>query len=136
MMMRGGKFLSTDRAGRTTYNAYDALNRLITTYYPSDPGKPLPTTQYTYDAAGRNIAMIDQRGNSTTYAYDADGRQIAVTNALGYVTTTVYDANGNVTSTTDALGHPTFYLYDPMGRHPDNLRRRQLQEYDLRRFGS
>lgn len=112
----GRRVSFTDRAGRTTSYAYDALGRMTNTYYPRDPGGPLPTMQTKLDAAGRVIAQVDELGNTTTFAYDADGRQIAETNALGYVTTSAYDANGNVVSRTDPLGNTTFFLYDRMGR--------------------
>jgi YD repeat-containing protein len=100
------------------------------------------TTQYQYDALGRQIREVDYLGTvtDTIYnavglvleqrvnagvgetpriskaTYDALGRQTAsvtpLANGLGQASTSSYDAAGRLISTTDELGHKTVYYYD------------------------
>ncbi len=57
-------------------------------------------TRYTYDLAGRRIAMTDANGNQTRYYYDADGHLRYTINALGEVEGRRYDALGQLVAQT------------------------------------
>ncbi|NKI36319.1 RHS repeat protein [Wenzhouxiangella sp. XN79A] len=126
----GNVVAQTDRAGRTTRMVYDAANRLIETILPDET--PLddsdnPRTRSEYDAAGRMIASIDERGNRTEYEYDAAGQRTATIDALGHRTEFEYDLRGNRVAMIDARGHRTEYEYDAAGRQtavvfPDGTR--------------
>lgn len=115
----GNTIAQIDRAGRTTLMVYDAANRLVETIYPDDTpadDSDNPRTASEYDAAGRMVASIDERGNRTEYEYDAVGRRTLVRDALGFETTFEYDLRGQRTATVDALGRRTEFSYDDAGR--------------------
>lgn len=48
-------------------------------------------TEYRYDAAGRQVAVIDPVGNPTQTAYNRDGQAITLTDAEGVDTAYRYD---------------------------------------------
>ncbi|UKP00954.1 colicin E3/pyocin S6 family cytotoxin [Nostoc sp. UHCC 0870] len=109
----------TDRGGRTTIFVYDGLGRLFETIAPDGTPDNLtdnPRIRREYDAAGRLIGFIDERGNRTEYGYDAADRQILVRDALNNPTRYAYDADVQVVTITDALNRATQFVYDPLGR--------------------
>lgn len=115
----GNRISSTNRDGNTTHFVYDQVNRLIQTIFPDDTPGDLtdnPRTQTQYDAAGRTIASVDERGNRTEFVYDAAGRKTKATDALGNQTSFIYDASGNQTGMTDANGNTTMSEYDALNR--------------------
>ncbi|MEO8159926.1 MAG: RHS repeat-associated core domain-containing protein [Arenimonas sp.] len=124
----GNVVARADRGGRVTKMVYDAANRLVETVLPdSTPGTDAdnPRTHSEYDAAGRMVASINERGARTEYGYDAAGRRTSVKDALSHVTLTSYDDAGQRVSVTDALGRTTRFVYDLAGRlvetvHPDD----------------
>ncbi|WP_343066738.1 DUF6531 domain-containing protein, partial [Dissulfurirhabdus thermomarina] len=73
------------------------------------------TTAYTYDAAGRLVAVTDPAGAVTRYAYDARGNRTSVTDPAGRTTVFTYDAGDRVASVTDPEGRTTRYTYDERG---------------------
>lgn len=78
-----------DEEGRRTTETYDIAGRKISqTIYPTDETSVTQTTEY--DCNGQVISTTDYNGNTTEYEYDALGRQIAVTNALGERSTVEY----------------------------------------------
>ncbi|GAA5528323.1 polymorphic toxin-type HINT domain-containing protein [Herpetosiphon gulosus] len=94
----------------------------VTTYTYDDAGRTIAvtdargaTTQTHYDAAGRVIASTDALSHTTHTTRDAVGRAIRVTDPLGFATVTSYDRLGRVVATTNPLSHTTTYQYDAMG---------------------
>jgi YD repeat-containing protein len=59
-----------------------------------------PTTRAIYDAAGRQIVLIDADGNASYSYYDADNQLVETIDPMGYVTAYDYDADGNLIRTT------------------------------------
>jgi RHS repeat-associated protein len=107
----GNQASTTDRQGRTTRYAYDALNRLVKTIYADGA-----TSGIRYDAVGRVAATIDANNKETLNQYDDAGRLESVTTPDLRVTTFGYDPNGNRTSVTDANSKTTLYEYDALNR--------------------
>ncbi|MGO4703065.1 hypothetical protein [Dyella sp. 2RAB6] len=58
------------------------------------------TTQYAYDQAGRQVAVVDPLGNASYTFYDAAGSVVATVNAIGAVVTYTRDDLGRVTTQT------------------------------------
>jgi YD repeat-containing protein len=80
-------------------------------------------TQYTFDAQGRTLSVIEGAGTAQArtvqYVYDAAGRrtqEIVDPAGLKLITSYTYDLNNNVTSRTDAKGQITSYIYDAENR--------------------
>ncbi len=90
---------------------------------PHRPDRPLgATTYYLYDAAGRQIALIDPLGSPTYFQYDVRGQQIAVTDALGNTSYFAYDAAGQLTTRVDQRGCPsTSRMMKMAGRSPSPM---------------
>ena len=85
----------------------------------------LPNNQFTYDAAGQLLSVIDPLGRTTSYAYDGLGRQIETTlpdpdgddpTLDSPVLTTHYNVAGQVIQSIDPLLNVTSYQYDHLGR--------------------
>jgi YD repeat-containing protein len=125
----GNQISTTDPLGRTTWQQFDALGRLIgrTDALGTAAGDPLHTTRTEYDSAGRVTATIDELGRRTDTVYDGLGRTIrtlAPDAGLGRPTTHYgYDAAGNLKFTTDPrgaaagdAGFTTWFFYDALGR--------------------
>ncbi len=95
-----------------------------------------PLYRFTYDAAGRLIAVIDGDGNETAIERDEDGSPIAIVGPYGHVTAlelnpdgfldritdpmggparSTYAPDGLLTSFTNPRGHTSSYAYDPLG---------------------
>ncbi len=99
---------TTDRSGRTTFNKYDALKRLIETVNPEGG-----LTRYEYDANGNMLKLIDLNSNATGFEYDKDNRLIKKSFADGKYTAFEYDQTGLLNKTTNARGIITNYpFYD------------------------
>lgn len=81
-------------------------------------------TAYTYDAAGRQIAIIEAPGTdaeaTTTMIYDEAGRLETQTQPDGLVTLYHYDDAGQLLSLTrtgtEGFSQVTEYIYDELGR--------------------
>ncbi len=73
------------------------------------------TTEFVYDAAGRQTESITSRGTVRT-EYDPLGRPVAETDQLGKTIRTEYDAAGNVIARVDARGNRSAMTYDAVGR--------------------
>ncbi len=89
---------STDANGVVTTNAYDAMDRLLST---SQPG---------LDETGKSVTI------STSKTYDWAGNVQTYTDALNMQTTYAYDKQENLSTVTDALGGVCLYKYDRAGR--------------------
>jgi RHS repeat-associated protein len=118
----GQKTSSVDRGGHSTGYAYDPLGRLIQTTYADgsaagnsyDAAGNLISTTLIPPSSG----MLPPPATITTakYSYDAAGRRVALTNALSQGIRYAYDANGNQTNTADALSHTNAYVFDALNR--------------------
>ncbi|MEK7787616.1 MAG: hypothetical protein AAB658_19605, partial [Chloroflexota bacterium] len=139
--------------GRSNWTCYDALGQAVkqivnvvgaspcaTGYVPSTQADQDVITNFTYDAAGRQIAVTAPDGKITRTYYDLAGRRTAVTvNLVGQAITVAtppafsatypdrnlttkftYDALGRVTQTTVASGTTKqridWTCYDALGR--------------------
>ncbi len=102
-------------------SATDASGTTILTYNPSDelvqityPGGHY--LKYSYDQAGRRIAMVDDTGFTVNYAYDAAGNLSALTDGSGnLIAQYTYDAAGRLSREDDGNGTYTIYTYDAAG---------------------
>jgi YD repeat-containing protein len=103
----GNVTASTDRNGRTTRNAFDALNRRTSEEWLDGSGTAIRTFRYSYDAAGQTTGASDP-DSSYAYTYDLAGRPATVDN-LGtpgvpnVVLSYAYDAAGNRISAADSI---------------------------------
>ncbi len=75
-------------------------------------------TAYEYDADGRLVAVIDERGNRVETMWEPGSFSGSVTDRRGNVTQLTYDVRGNILRSEDPLGGITLYEYgDP--ENPD-----------------
>lgn len=72
-------------------------------------------TRYTYDAAGRLVALTDPAGRTQRRQVDALGRVTAVVDPLGQETRFEYDRLDRLTALTDAKGQRHTFGYDGAG---------------------
>ena len=69
-----------------------------------------------YNKLGRQVAIVDAKGNRTQMAYDAVGQLLSRRDALGNIERFSYDKVGNQITRTDAGQQVTSYLYDALNR--------------------
>ena len=96
-----GKDSETDAQGIVRYFGYDDLNRL-TSETKQDTVADV-VTEYTYDAAGRQLSRTVTAGGlsqSNTTAYDLTGRVLTQTDPAGLITGYAYSADGLTTTVT------------------------------------
>ena len=74
------------------------------------------TTSIRYDLLGRQIAIVDAKGNTATSAYDPLGRRVQSADPDLGVWQYGYDDAGRVTSQLDARGIALALTYDALGR--------------------
>lgn len=101
----------TSNDHQTGYS-FDEAGRVIAVTDPEGN-----VTQTTYDRAGRIAALIDAEGNSTAYSYDANSRLDAVEApahpTLGArITSYGYNEVGDLVRRTDPNGDATEFVYD------------------------
>lgn len=106
--------------GNATLTSYDTANRrhVITDAKGN-------TVEYRYDAADNVERIIEtdksDLGNpdqvfTTRFEYDNLNRQIATIDNIGNTNRSYYDSRGNQTRTLDALDHEVLYQYDGLNR--------------------
>ncbi|MWL90506.1 LysM peptidoglycan-binding domain-containing protein [Cupriavidus sp. SW-Y-13] len=103
---------------KTTYR-YNANNQVIEERRPDAEGNQTylsPVTRHSYDAMGREVAVVDANGNVNGKTYDAAGNVASELHADGGVVNYRYNAFGNKTSMVDAMGWLTRYTYDAANR--------------------
>lgn len=71
-------------------------------------------TEYHFNAAGLQTAMIDRNGNRTGYAYDDQGRLTTITDPVNLVTTFTYNGP-RLQSVTDPMGRATTFEHNGAG---------------------
>lgn len=125
--------VATDLGGLTTGTQFDRAGRATQTYTPpAVGGGTWAVTQVAFDADGHPLTAKDARQSadaslgSTQFEYDALGRQVASAEAIGTAaeawTLTAYDALDRRTryvvgaDPTTGLGQETTYGYDLAGR--------------------
>ncbi|TSJ82768.1 RHS repeat protein, partial [Chitinimonas sp. BJB300] len=86
-----------DQVAKTTEYRYDQHGRLLSEIV--DPAGLKLATQYQYDAVGNVTQKTDPTGATLRYVYDAADRQVYVINPMGVVTEYQYNAMGNVIAT-------------------------------------
>ena len=111
---------SGDGAGQLTTYEYDTASRLR---LETDP--KTNTAQYTYDAAGNVVQLLETERRDLggapqafthTFSYDALDRRTTQVDGVGNVWTKKYDSRGNRVVDRDPLGHDTRYTYDGLDR--------------------
>lgn len=134
-----------DATGRAIGYSYDRLDRLVRQTVGGHSADESITTAYSYDAAGRLLAevqdpgglgllteyryaregspdtwnlqeVVDPRGSTTTYGYDSLGWRTEVIDALRQVWRFSYDNLGRLTEQLDPLGGRIGYEHDGAGR--------------------
>jgi RHS repeat-associated protein len=106
---------------KVTYFKYDALDRLLVELRKAGDVADMvdsddALTQYSYDATGNRLSIIDPNSNQTTFVYDALNRVTVSTNAKNEKTTTKYDKAGNVASVKTPNLNVTTNTYDANDR--------------------
>ena len=71
-------------------------------------------TEYHFNSAGLQTAMIDRNGNRTVYAYDDQGRLSTITDPANLLTTFTYNGP-RLQSVTDPMGRPTIFEHNGAG---------------------
>lgn len=71
-------------------------------------------TEYGFNAAGLQTAMLDRNGNRTVYAYDDQGRLTTITDPANLVTTLAYNGP-RLQSVTDPMGRVTTFEHSAAG---------------------
>ena len=92
----GNQLSVTDPLGNNAAFAYDANDQtrsISRTRTLPDGSQEILVTQHGYDSQGR-LTAIDKEGQKLTFTYDAAGRQVAVSDALGNTHQTAYDDAG------------------------------------------
>jgi YD repeat-containing protein len=78
-------------------------------------------TTFSFDVAGRQVAVTDANGKISTTVFDAAWRVEASVNALGFRTTTVFDIASQVGAIQDARGNRWSFTYDEAGRRTEQI---------------
>ncbi len=119
----------TDALGKTTSTEFDALGRpavvtaadgsvTSTSYTPDGYVAQIAysdqTVEYTYDALGNRVTMVDELGTSS-WAYDWAGRVVSETDARGNTTTHAYDLAGNLAGIEYPDGRTVARTFDGRG---------------------
>ncbi len=126
---------TTDTYGNVSFSEYDSVGRLATKTVNYDPNPPLNDenvynikTAYEYDAAGRQVQVIDPDERITKNEYDDAGRlfrqiknydpnrQENELNEYNIITEYHYDENGNKVEEIDPNDRVTRNEYDELNR--------------------
>ncbi|MCC5809174.1 MAG: RHS repeat protein [Ectothiorhodospiraceae bacterium] len=94
----------------TRQRAYDELSRLI-----RDFGVDGTATEYSYDANGNVISIVDPRHNATQQGFDALQRLVSQTDSHSGLTLYDYDAQDALTGVNDPRGNTTHYTSNAFG---------------------
>ncbi|WP_198402813.1 right-handed parallel beta-helix repeat-containing protein [Methylomonas koyamae] len=96
--------------------AYDAEQQLAEVKLLSDANTAEAKLNFSYDARGNIVSVIDAEGHKTQFlSYDVTGQPVKVKDPEGKVWIFAYDANGRLTSSTDPEGNVSKVEYDAAG---------------------
>ena len=137
-----GKLSETDEDGITTSYGYNSAQQLVETIRSEVKDgnvvvTPETITSYTYNAAGRTLAVRRDIGAMTTTEsteYDAMGRVIKQTDVLGREAATDYSADGLTTTVTTPAGATFVTTSNPDGSTKEisgTGQRAQKYSYDI-----
>jgi len=118
-----------DNKEKKTEYQYDALNRMIRTYFPLGN-----TAETFYDANGNKIGTRDGRHNGSDFVYDKLNRMVRATDGEGNTTKFWYDQEGKLTKQESPRGLVTKYYLNELGmtkRTVDSLGRSRTFDYDV-----
>jgi RHS repeat-associated protein len=107
---KGNLISKTNADGNTITYAYDSLSRLTKKTYPDGN-----VEKYEYDSKG-NITYAGNQYIAYNFSYDANGRIISVVDSNGLTMSYQYDAMGNRTQMTTPEGKVINYSYDSGNR--------------------
>ncbi|PNC24977.1 hypothetical protein CXU19_03495 [Akkermansia muciniphila] len=102
-----GPLRETDEDGIVTGYGYNSAKQLVETIRSATETTPETITSYSYDAAGRTIAVRRDVGPMTTTErteYDDQGRVVSSIDLLGRTTRTEYGEDGLTTTATTPSG--------------------------------
>ncbi|MBX3423652.1 MAG: VCBS repeat-containing protein [Pirellulaceae bacterium] len=129
----------TDAAGTVARHEYDGAGYMTASIVMlhTDDGVVEVRREFSHDANGRLLEVVDAVGGRTLYSYDAAGNRTSTTDPLGRITTFTYDSMnrlirttypdgltetkqydlvGNLIQLTDRGGRSTHYQYDAVNR--------------------
>ncbi len=121
-----------DERGHRSFYAYNNQANLVKTVHPDRATEAFvwvdglrtawtdaqgQTTDYTYDALGNLLSVVDRVGTVTVMTYEPVFSNVtSVTRPGGRLTAMQYDAAGNLTRITDPEGNVTTMTYDGRGQ--------------------
>jgi RHS repeat-associated protein len=111
----GNLIHSQDGLGHQTKQAFDGLNRLVSTlqnYQGADTATANTQTANTFDALDRTSGFSDPDGLNTTYDIDALGNLTGLHSPDTGTTSHTFDISGNVLTSVDATNNSRFRTYD------------------------
>lgn len=116
----GNMIASVDAYGQETRYAYDHLNRLIETIYPTVLNERTahvqPVTRIEYDLFNNPTSITDAAGGKTTILYTAYNKPYLKTYPDGTTESFEYYNDGNLQVSTAKNGTKTVYFYDAFDR--------------------
>lgn len=117
----GARVSIIDAENVVTHYEHDPLGRLKVVIENYRPGftpdhETNVRTEYTYDAAGNRLEILDGNSHLMTFTYNSLGYLETETDALGNGALHSYNAIGNRIQLLDANGDTTFFEYDEMNR--------------------
>lgn len=95
---------------------YNALSQLIQVNTVAGSGQAATSIQYSYDAKGNKVAMIDPQGGTTSYQFDNLNRLTRLSNPAGQITTYAYDSISRLTQIALANGNSATAVYDSVNQ--------------------
>jgi RHS repeat-associated protein len=110
---------SQDGLGHQTKQAFDALNRLVSTlqnYQGTDTATADSQTASSFDALDRVTGFSDPDGLNTTYDIDALGNSVGLHSPDTGTTTHSFDVAGNAVTSIDATNNSRASTYDADNR--------------------
>jgi RHS repeat-associated protein len=115
----GNLIHSQDGLGHQTKQAFDGLNRLVSTlqnYQGTDTATANSQTVNTFDALDRVGGFSDPEGLNTTYDIDAFGNPTALHSPDTGTTSHTFDVAGNALTSVDATNNSRARTYDADNR--------------------
>lgn len=112
---------TTGSDGITYTTAYDALHRRTTSTDPRSSATNHIVTTLAYKTGSAFVDTVTDADGKTiaTYTYDTAGRVIAVKDAANNVTRTDYDVFDRVIRQWGGSAHPVEYVYDDLGQRKE-----------------